>query len=183
MRWSGWRRLSTRSGGFRGPAIKLRSKRYYGQLRLPCRPDETSFPYIHPLPPAQHRQGPPVLSLMTSPACHPCYPGSPSVGSGSFRQDRCPSLPLTSTGSATPSSITRLHVGSLTLQPAGLLDSLTEPLSGNSVLQVTLNTSLQLRGRTAEFPRSDFNRQALRLTRHTDVVENHHFLSLEPQVR
>jgi len=128
--------------------------------------------------PARHLKGPPVLSLMTSPACHPCYPGSPSVGSGSFRQDRCPSLPLTSTGSATPSSITRLHVGSLTLQPAGLLDSLTEPLSENSVLQVTLNTSLQLRGRTAEFPRSDFNRQAMRLTRHTDIVEFVHLFSL-----
>ena len=119
---------------------------------------------------------------MTSSACHPCYPGSPSVGSGSFRQDRCPSLPLTSIGSATPSSITRLHIGSLTLQPAGLLDSLTEPLSGNSVFQVTLNTSLQLRGRTAEFPRSDFNRQVMRLTRHTDIVEFFHlFFFQRPQ--
>ena len=67
-----------------------------------------------------------------------------------FSSGQMPSLPLTSTGSAIPSSITRLHVGSLTLQPAGLLDSLTEPLSENSVLQVTLNTSLQLCWRTGK---------------------------------
>jgi hypothetical protein len=45
--------------------------------------------------------------------------------------------------------------------------SLNEPLSGNSVLQVTLNTSLQLRGRTAQFPRPDFNWQVICHTRHT----------------
>jgi hypothetical protein len=33
------------------PLLHLESKRYYGQLRLPYRPDETSSPYIHPLPP------------------------------------------------------------------------------------------------------------------------------------
>src|SRR5512143_3463512 len=44
-------------------------------------------------------------------------------------------------------SLTRLHLSSLSLQPAGLLSSLTEPLSGNLVLQVTLNTSLMLRRR------------------------------------
>ncbi len=108
--------------------------------------------------PAQHLIGPPVLSHMTSPACHPCYPGSSSAGSGSFRQDRCLSLPPTSIGSATPFVITRLHIGSLALQPAGLLDSLIEPLSGNLMLRVTPNTSLQLHGRTAEFPCPDFNR-------------------------
>ena len=32
--------------------------------------------------PAQHLQGPPVLPRMTSPVCHPCYPGSPPIGSG-----------------------------------------------------------------------------------------------------
>jgi hypothetical protein len=39
-------------------------------------------------------------------------------------------------------------------------------LSGNLVPQVTLYTSLKLRGRTAELPRSDFNRQVTRFTRH-----------------
>jgi len=37
-------------------------------------------------------------------------------------------------------------MGSLALQPAGLLDSLKEPLSGNLMFQVTLYTSLKLRG-------------------------------------
>jgi hypothetical protein len=35
------------------------------------------------------------------------------------------------------------------------------------MLQVTLNTSLQLHGRTTELPWSDFNRQVTRFTRHT----------------
>jgi hypothetical protein len=35
------------------------------------------------------------------------------------------------------------------------------------MLQVTLYTSLQLRGRTTELPRSDSNRQVIRFTRHT----------------
>ena len=104
---------------------------------------------------------------MAAPACHPCYPGSPSIGSGSFRQDRCSGLPQCRRGSTTPLQFSRLHLGSLTLQPAGLLSSLTEPLSGNLMLQVTLYTSLKLRGRTTELPRSDFNRQVIRFTRHT----------------
>ena len=62
---------------------------------------------------------------------------------------------------------TRLHVGSLSLRPAGLLASLNETLSGNLMLQVTLYTSLALRGRTAEFPRPDFNWQVMCPTRHT----------------
>ncbi|MCJ7749268.1 MAG: hypothetical protein MUP27_16140, partial [Desulfobacterales bacterium] len=43
----------------------------------------------------------------------------------------------------------------------------SEPLSGNLVLRITPHTSLKLRGRTAEFPRLDFNQQATCLTRHT----------------
>jgi hypothetical protein len=81
-----------------------------------------------------------------SAAPHPCYPGSPSIGSGSYRQDRCSGLPLCRRGSTTPLCISRLHLGSLALRPAGLLNSLKEPLSGNSVLQVTFYNSLQLRG-------------------------------------
>ena len=38
-------------------------------------------------------------------------------------------------------AIQPIHLGSLTLQPAGSLDSLTEPLSVNLMLQVTLFTS------------------------------------------
>ena len=81
-----------------------------------------------------------------SAAPHPCYPGSPSIGSGSYRQDRCSGLPLCRRGSTTPLCISRLHPGSLTLRPAGLPSSLLEPSSGNLVLQVTLYTSLKLRG-------------------------------------
>ena len=53
------------------------------------------------------------------------------------------------------------------LKPAGLLDSLLEPWSGNLVLPVTLNTSPKLRGRATEFPRSDSNRLVILFTRHT----------------
>ena len=46
----------------------------------------------------------------------------------------------------------RLLLGSLALRPAGLLSSLSEPLSENLVLQITLNTFLKLHGRTTELP-------------------------------
>jgi hypothetical protein len=107
-----------------------------------------------------------VHCRMASPACHPCYPGSPSIGYGSFRQDRCTSLPLSMRGSTTPLRISRLHPGSLALRPAGLLSSLSEPLSGNSVFQVTPHTSLKLCGRITKFPQSDLNRQVIRFARH-----------------
>ena len=38
------------------------------------------------------------------------------------------------------------------------------------MLQVTLNTSLKLRGRTTELPLSDFNQQVIRFTRHTLLI-------------
>ena len=116
----------------------------------------------------KHHRGSPVLPRMASPACHPCYPGSPSVcfGSCCLRQTYQPSPNVHRVGDS-DYLFTRLHVGSLSLQPAGLLDSLKEPLSGNLMLQVTLNTSLKLRGRTTELPPSDFNRQVTRFTRHT----------------
>jgi hypothetical protein len=50
---------------------------------------------------------------------------------------------------------------------AGLLGPLPGPLSGNRVFQVTLHTFLQLHGRTAELPWSDFNRQVICHARHT----------------
>ena len=123
--------------------LSLEYKRYYEQLRLPCQPGETSFPYIHPLPSCRtSTRVSRVHCRMAAPACHPCYPGSPSIGSGSYRQDKCYGLPHCRKGSTTSSCVSRLHLGSLTLRPAGLLDSLTEPLSENLVLQVTLYTSL-----------------------------------------
>jgi len=47
--------------------LSLGCKRYYGQLRLPCRPSEISFPYIHQLLLSQHRQGSPVFILVWLP--------------------------------------------------------------------------------------------------------------------
>jgi hypothetical protein len=47
--------------------LSLGYKRYYGQIRLPCQPSETSFPYIHQLPLSQHRQGSPVFILVWLP--------------------------------------------------------------------------------------------------------------------
>ena len=46
--------------------LSLEYNRYYEQLRLPCQPGETSFPYIHPLP-VGHRQGSPVFILVWLP--------------------------------------------------------------------------------------------------------------------
>jgi len=58
------------------------------------------------------------------------------------------------------------------LRPAGLLNSLSEPLSGNSVLQVTPHTSLKLYGWATKFPQSDLNRPVIRVTRHTIGLRN-----------
>jgi len=127
-------------------------------------------------PPEGHRQGSPVFIVVWLPLrVTPVTPEAHLSGFGSFRQDRCPGLPQCRRGSTTPSCVSRLHLGSLSLRPAGLLDSLKEPLSGNLVLQVTLYTSLQLRGRTTELPPSDFNRQVIRFTRHTLQVRNYEF--------
>ena len=153
--------------------LSLGYKRYYGQIRLPCRPGKTSFPYIYRLLSCRaSTRVSRVHCRMAAPACHPCYPGSPPIGSGSFRQDRCSGLSHCRKGSTTPSHVSRLHLGSLALRPAGLLDSLKELLSGNLMLQVTLNTSLKLHGRATELPWSDFNRQVIRFTRHTLQVSS-----------
>jgi hypothetical protein len=46
-------------------------------------------------------------------------------------------------GSATPSQVTRLRIGSLSLQPAGLLGSLPEPLSENLMLRMGVRLTLR----------------------------------------
>ena len=57
--------------------LSLRYKRYYEQLRLPCRPSETSFPYIHQLPLSQHRQGSPAFIIVWLPLrVTPVTPGA-----------------------------------------------------------------------------------------------------------
>ena len=130
------------------PEVMLSSgyNRYYERLRLPLWPSETSFPYIHQLlVPAPER-----VSCATPygfPCVSPLLPREPvRLSSGSYPQNRHFSLPLTSKGSATPLLITRLPIGSLSLQPAGLLDPLNGPLSGNSALRVTPCASLMLHG-------------------------------------
>ena len=148
--------------------LSLRCKRYYGQLRLPCRPSGTSFPYIHQLPSRQHRQGSPVFILVWLPLrVTPVTPEAHLSVLVVFVRIDAPVFPNVGEGRQLHCVFSRLHLGSLALRPAGLLGSLTEPLSGNLMLQVTLYTSLKLRGRTTELPRSDFNRQVIRFTRHT----------------
>jgi hypothetical protein len=44
--------------------LSLRYNRGYGQIRLPCRPGETSFPYINQWLPVLHRRGSPVFIVV-----------------------------------------------------------------------------------------------------------------------
>jgi len=63
-----------------------------------------------------------------------------------------PVFPTVRKRSTTPSCVSSYIWVSLTLRPAGLLDSLKEPLSGNLVVSGTPYTSLQLRGRSYRIP-------------------------------
>ncbi len=47
--------------------LPLRYQRVYGQIRLPCQPGKTSFPYIYRLPPNGHRQGSPAFIIVWLP--------------------------------------------------------------------------------------------------------------------
>jgi hypothetical protein len=152
--------------------LSLESHRYYGQLRFPYGPNETSVPYIHPLLPCAA----PIRASRATPYDFPCVspllPREPAYRFPAvFVRIGVPAFPQRPQGRQLHSLLTRLHLGSLALQPAGLLGPLSEPLSENSVFPVTLHTSLQLRGRTAELPRSDFNRLAICHARHTDALK------------
>ena len=138
--------------------LSLRSYRYYGQLRLPHKPDGISFPYIHPLLSCTASVRASRATSYGLPRVSPLIPRESTCRFWQFSlgQVFLPSSSNQRVGNSN-SSLTRLHLSSLSLQPAGLLSSLTEPLSENSALQVTLNTSLVLRRRTAEFLRLDFN--------------------------
>jgi hypothetical protein len=145
----------------------LRYQRYYGQLRLPYRPDGISFPYIDPLPSCTASASASRATPYGLPCVSPLIPRESTCRFWQFSLGRVflPSSTNQRVGNSN-SSLTRLPLSSLPLQPAGLLSLLTEPLSENSVLQVTLNTSLMLRRRTAELPRSDSNQLVIRYTRH-----------------
>ena len=130
------------------PKVMLSSgcKRYYGHLRLPLRPGRISSPYIC------------QLSLSTSQRVSRATPhGFPCVSPLPPRKSICCSCSLCSQQIYQPSpNVQRVGgflnyheatpIGSLMLQPAGLLGSLIEPLSGNLMLQVTPHTSLLLHG-------------------------------------
>jgi hypothetical protein len=152
--------------------LSLESHRYYGQLRFPYGPNGTSSPYIHPLLPCPA----PLRASRATPYDFPCVspllPREPAYRFPAvFVKIGVPAFPQRPQGRQLHSLLTRLHLSSLALQPAGLLGPLSEPLSENYVFPVTLHTSLQLRGRTAELPRSDFNRQAICHARHTVGIE------------
>ncbi len=147
--------------------LPLRSDRYYGQLRLPCRPDGISFPYIHPLLSCTASVRASRATSYGLPCVSPLIPRESTCRFWQFSLGQVlqPSSVNQRVGNSS-FSLTRLPIGSLSQQPAGLLDSLIEPLSENLVLQVTFNTSLVLRRRTAEFLRLDFNQLVIRYTRH-----------------
>jgi hypothetical protein len=67
-----------------------------------------------------HHSGSPALRCSSSTTCHPCYPGR-SQRPLPFFEPLGVGLPHSSTGSASSGSLTRLHLGSLTLRPAALL--------------------------------------------------------------
>ena len=116
---------------------------------------------------SQYLQGSPVFIIIWLPLR--VTPVTPEVHLSVlvvFVRIDAPVFPCVGEGRQLHLRFSRLHIGSLSLRPAGLLDSLSEPLSGNLALQVTLCTSLKLHGRTTELPWSDFNRQVICFTRH-----------------
>jgi hypothetical protein len=125
-------------------------KRYYEPLRLPSWPSAISFPYTHQLMSLQHHhEGSPALDCLSSATCRPCYPGRSSRPIPLCLPE-CIGLPLTSTGSASSSLLTRLHLGSLALRPAALP-------SGNSRPMITQTPLPCATGGHGQFPARDFN--------------------------
>jgi hypothetical protein len=163
--------------------LSLRFNRYYGQLRLPYRPSEISSPYIHSLP-----------SCIASARASRAIPHDlPCVSPLLPREFICRFWQFSSGQMSQPSPnvhrvgnsillITRLRIGSLALQPAGLLNPPNGPLLRNLEFWVTPHTSFKLHGRTAEFPWSDFDRQVMRRTRHTDIHKIKNFVKFNNPV-
>ena len=130
-------------------SLSFGSIRYYGQLRLPYKPAGSSSPYIHPSPSCMASVRASRATPHDFPCVSPLLPRKPICRFWQFSLGQMFQLSPPDHRVSNSIPITRLPLGSLSLQPAGLLGSLTEPLSGNSVPQVTLHTSLMLRGRTA----------------------------------
>jgi hypothetical protein len=128
----------------------------YGPLRLPMPPAAISLPYTHRLMFLSHHGiGSPALDRLSSVACHPCYPGRkhPLLP---FSQRMSTGLPHLTRGSASPSVVTRLPVGSLALRPATSPCGNLRPLIAQTVLPRATQAYGQLLGR-------DFNPQDKRL--------------------
>jgi hypothetical protein len=100
----------------------------------------------------QHQQGSPVFIVIWLPLR--VTPDTPRVHLSVMVvivRINAPVFPFSGQGRQLCPAFSRLHPGSLSLRPTGLLDSPWEPLSGNLALLVTLCTSLKLRG---ELPNS-----------------------------
>ena len=125
-------------------------KRYYEPLRLPSWPSAISFPYTQQLMTLyHHHKGSPALDCLSSATCRPCYPGRSSRPFPLYLSE-CIGLPLTSTGSASSSSFSRLLLGSLALRPAALPSGNLRPL----ITQTPLPCATGVHG---QFPGRDFN--------------------------
>ena len=154
--------------------LSLQYKRYYGQLRLPCQPSETSFPYIHQLPLSQHRQGSPAFILVWLPLrVTSVTPGAHlSVMVVGVKID-APVFPTVGKGR----QLHRVFRGYIWVRSRCDPQACSTPL--RSLCQETQCFRLPLTppssyvGEATEFPWSDFNRQVIRFTRHTLQVLNH----------
>jgi hypothetical protein len=124
-------------------------------------------------PPYEHRQGSPVFILVWLPLrVTPVTPGvHPSLLAVFVRIDP-PVFPFVGEGRQLHCEFRGYIQVRSRCDPQVCSTPLKEPSSGNLALQVTLYTSLKLRGRTAELPRSDFNRQVIRFPRHAVQIFN-----------
>lgn len=122
-------------------------KRYYEPLRLPIQPAAISFPYTHRLMVlSHHHTGSPALGCLSSASCRPCYPGR-SHRSIPFSKPVRSGLPHLTTGSASPVQVTRLHLGSLSLQPDALPFGNLRPSVSQTPLPSTTGAHGQFPGR------------------------------------
>lgn len=100
-----------------------------------------------PVAPCRHRCGSPAFIVVWLPLrVVPVTPGVHLSVMAVIVKIDASAFPNVGQGRQLLYVLSRLHPGSLTLQPAGLLSSLSEPLSRNSVLRVTPYTSFKLRG-------------------------------------
>ena len=124
--------------------LSLVLKRYYEPLRLPIRTNELSVqPYIHQLMALCHHPiGSPALHCYSSNTCHPCYPERFTKMISLSNLSDSGLLHMT-IGSASP-TLTRLHIGSLTLRPVSSPLENLQPLVTQTLLSGTKGAHEQL---------------------------------------